>query len=407
MIQTSENKVLLIAGKAFEKKFNTVYFQMSGDRFPNSTGNGNEEFTIGSYDQSLEINYGDGVVETFQFVNNAISFTKDGTTNGRVSNPSVIKPNHYYTDGKTSNRTVTFKFQNINNLNVLRVFDFVLSGAFPNGLLYAKNISSIILSNVLNLTSFPNDLSTLTNLRQLDLSKSSLIVANKIPDVLFSLDLTSFGGDNMYDLSNPIGSNIFKLNIWKNMLYLRLNSCNITSFDETFKELINIKSLIINNQLNEFPTQIEYFTKLLVIQIGVSGTNRSFINFKNLNLLESVLFNGNFNLSEIPTKWVGLVSLKGISTFAALVSSNSRFNEFIDEFYTLCSTNGSIVNNGAAAPYQNRFRNIAWGHNSLAFTGAKTAPSGYTQGGSNGTPANQGQKAYVLQNQYNHTITHF
>lgn len=65
-----------------------------------------------------------------------------------------------------------------------------------------------------------------------------------------------------------------------------------------------------------------------------------------------------------------------------------------------------MIDNGAALPYRNRFRNIAWGDGTKALNGSKVAPTGYVQGISNGSPADQGQKAYVLQNQYNHTITH-
>lgn len=89
------------------------------------------------------------------------------------------------------------------------------------------------------------------------------------------------------------------------------------------------------------------------------------------------------------------------------LTARDNFDEYVDNMYALVVQNGSITNNsGQFIEYPNRFRNISWGHGTLSFTGAKVAPAGYVQGVSNGTPANQGEKVYVLQNQYGHTITH-
>ena len=113
-------------------------------------------------------------------------------------------------------------------------------------------------------------------------------------------------------------------------------------------------------------------------------------------------------INTIPQKWTGFKSLKSFTVFQFDIQSDTSFDIFINTFYELCTTNGFLnpastqaVNTG----FPEQFRDIPWGHSSLTQTGEILEPTGYVQGSSNGTPTNQGEKIYVLVNNYGHTVT--
>lgn len=413
MIRIVENKVITVNGKVGVVKNNSLTFQVKGTQFPNYTGSnlGNGFIFRSNISQKVTVNFQDGVIEQHELkvdgTNYSIGWVQDGGSSLII--PANQAPKHTYIDGNSGVRFLTFTFEDISKLVQINISNVLVGGAFPVDVKDATALTELIVNTTNNITSFPPDLRGLNNLQSLTIARAYPTKPTKIPDSFFELDLVQFASTGSYDLSDLIGSNLFKLNQFKNLKTLSLATCNIVELDSTFSELTNLETLLMDgNFFLVFPTQIEGLTKLkdLRISFDSSQSDISFIDFSNLNKIIQMRIVGDFNLSEIPLKWQGLTSLVTIIEIKQFIKTNAKFNEFIDAFYTLCTTNGSITAGGSPAPYTNRFRNISWGDGSLSFTGAKVAPAGFSLGVSNGTPANQGEKVFVLQNQYNHTITH-
>lgn len=412
MILTSEGRILSINGSAIIRKANTLTFNVEGLKFPNfsfaTTSNG--FLFLSSISQKIIANWGDGLSEVIQMkATSGNAFGAGWTQNGVASTyvtASVLQPVHDYADRIDKARVITFMFEDLTKLIAFSSNYILLNGSFPVDLLRASSLDSLIISAPKNMTTLPG-LSENKKLLNVSFSEYSDVKINRIPDTFFDINPKSFRGTRTFNLSDKIASNLFKINQWTKLEVLDLEGCEIVEFDSSFSECVKLVDLRLGgtNNFTSFPEEITNFVDLVVLYIRVNGVNTSFIDFSFNNKIGTISFSGDFNLTEIPTKWVGLKSLKTIGVFQAFVSL-SKFNQFIDLFYELCTAQGSVLPNESGAPYPNRFRNISWGHGTYTFTGSKVAPNGYIQGVSNGAPINQGQKVYVLQNQYNHVITH-
>jgi hypothetical protein len=114
-------------------------------------------------------------------------------------------------------------------------------------------------------------------------------------------------------------------------------------------------------------------------------------------------------INEIPLKWTGLKDLLSFVVFSQVILTNPLFQTFIENFYTLCTENGFLDSSSTEAQntgFPEQFRDIFWGagNNWLTVSDTVQAPSGFSQGVSNGTPANNAEKIYVLVENYGHTV---
>lgn len=415
MILVSENKILTVNGKVLQRKVNTLYFETSGEQFPksNSINQNDAFFQIDTLDaQKIIINYGDGIIETHSKSDvvgrTALAWTKKGETVAGMSDVRNIIQPHTYLDGNIDKRVISIKFEDLSKLTSLRANSILLYGSLTPDILYATELNILYIKGTRNLTSFPLNLMTLSKLRDIILIDVMPTILMKIPESFFHLKLSRFTASGLFDCSDMIASNLFKLNQWSTTLtILDLSMNNIIDLDDTFSELTKLTDLRINNTNNSSlirnPPGIENFSNLTVLYTYLT----ELFNCDKLDKLKTfVIANPTLDISNLAVLWRGLKSLNQVGSMVNFIGSTARFDQFIDQFYILCTTNGNILPNASPAPYPNRFRNIAWGGGTLSFTGAKVAPTGYVQGVSNGTPINQGQKIYVLQNQYNHVITH-
>lgn len=416
MIHTSGGRVLTVNGKPIFFEDNSLAFEVRGSQFPNyGVQNSQNGMIFRSFTpQRVTVNWGDGQVGSYALkplgALYTISWPHDGGTN---SVPLANQmPKHIYQDGDTGRRIITFTFEELDQLQSLEVRYVYIEGNFPFNISSAKRLEALTLTNVGFLESFPQQLATLRSLRHIILLNISPLRFAKIPDAFFDLDLTSFAASTVFNLSDRISSNLFKINQWSRLEVLGLGSSMITEVDETLRELIHVTFLdLSSNNFSEFPPELAYITKLTTLRIGFGNIlNIPMMDFSNHNSIEALQIttsgSGSFLLQDVPTQWVGLTSLNRVESFNNFTRTNAKFNEFIHVFYELCTTNGSMLPYGAAAPYPNRFRNISWGHGSRAIDTPKVAPDGYEQGVSNGNAITAGEKAFVLQHQYNHTITH-
>lgn len=416
MIYSIDDKIVTIDGMMLERKVKQLTFQVQGKWFPHSYyDNYNTNYTSGSEAMTFEsstpnsvtVNYGDGtvVVHDFALINGRyiVEFRIESTL-------SYAVPQHTFTDGNEGVRNVSFEFTNPEGLTKLVSSFLRLTGILPSEINAFENVRELRYSRGLYVDSipdtFPEKLSIYAMTNTLRVKK------DVIEDAIFDRPITSLALNADYNLSDVIGSNLFKINQLKNTLVTsNLESCEIVELPDSLAECSKLSDFRIgSNKFTKIPSVIGELTALRLLYIGSTVlTDTSIPVWSNCKELKSMRFLfPQADLSGIPLSWRYLYSLDSLMTFYSFISSSSRFDGFIEAMYELCTINGSMTPdaNAYGGVYPNRFRSISWGHAALSFTGAKIAPSGYVQGVSNGTPTTSGQKAYVLQNQYNHTITH-
>lgn len=421
MIYTIDGKFVTIDNKLFERKVKTLTYQVDGSWFPMSyqdtTNSGSQradELLIfhSKTPNTITINYGDGNVVTKQFEYVSANIYKvaystvpaEATANWRI-------PRHTYTDGNSGARTITFEFEDAQSISYLSATWTRFLIALPRETIFFEGLTYLRYLRGGYVTSVPDAFPP--NLDSYTISGTVTGLLLQIPDTVFSSKISVLNISAAYNLSDTISSNFFKINQLKATLReFSAEGTEMIRLTESIRECTNLTNLQVgNNKFTSIPAQVDSLPLLVRLYVGnvlgSSLTDTTIPTWYNLQNLSSLAFSfPDANLSDIPNAWKYLYSLNNFVTFNSFISSDAKFDEFIPYFYTLCTENGSIVAGGSAAPYPNRFRSISWGHSALSFTGAKVAPTGYVQGVSNGTLTTNGQRVYVLQNQYNHTIAH-
>ncbi|MGV8814732.1 MAG: leucine-rich repeat domain-containing protein [Gelidibacter sp.] len=412
MIYSIDGNILSVDGNMIERRVNTLVYQYKGDVFPKNAYNNDKTgvFTFTSIGpNSITINYGDGNIVSKVFeVSGALYYAQYSY----ADNPPVGHiHNHIYNDGFIGMRNISFEFEFPNLLKGINVNRLYIYGNLPSETSFFPNITSIKYQRCFTIESIPDSFPE--NLEEYTVSEVMSSKVPKLPDTLFNTTLHTLSINSSYDLSDIISSNFFKINQLNNLESLGVNHCDIKKLPDSISECTKLYSLFVRGNLfTEIPVQLGELSNLEILQVGSDSAlliNKSIPVWSNLKKLRQLRFDfSDCIISDIADSWKYLYSLSNMLTMDKLAETNLRFNEFIDAFYELCTTNGNIVNNsssfGGVYPY--RFRNISWGLKTRLFNGIKQAPIGYVQGVSNGTPANQGEKVYVLQNQYNHTVTH-
>ena len=405
----------------FKQVVDTLTFQYEGDKFPENSI-GETEWGIFRFEseveQSVIVNYGDGTSETFTLTPTiygtyGVLWKYDNLETSRTPDYGTFAGNHIFQDGNTGRRNITFTFDDLSKIIVFNTIHCLLYGLIPSEIGYATGLKEFGISSSRYVEEFPESIIDIKTLEVLQIASISQTKLNKIPDAFFNKPLRTLHIGNTFNLSDKISSNLFKINQLKDTLTsLYLDSSNISILLNEIGELINLKDFRVhNNPIREFPEEIDNLTKLNRFYIGDDQpfNDVNLPNFQGFNNLEYImLLIPNLDFSQIPSKFRHLVSLKEIINTNRICTTNARFDEFINALYTLCTNEANITEdpNAFGGEYPLRFRDISWGHSSLAFTGTKQAPQGYIQGVSNGTPANEGEKVYVLQNQYGHVISH-
>jgi hypothetical protein len=418
MIYNGTAGILSQNGNALTQRIKSLTYQVQGSYFPQgyynfgndgNVINGNERATFISSDpNSVTINYGDGtvVVKQFEQVSGDYVFGYDlGDETG-----SHIIPQHQFTDGFTGIRNITFEFEKPLSLNEIQFAFIQLRGSLPYEVSLFSNLKIIQYSFGSYVQTqpdtFPGNLQSLT-LANIFQQKKTII-----PDSVFESNITTLSAAGSYNLADNISSNFFKINQLKDSLsYLDFTGCEINQLPVEISECVELEDLrITGNNFSEIPTEIGSLVNLNRLYLGGGQLeNNSLKDWNNLNKLENLwLPYPSIDLSGMPQNWSGLKSLSSFLFFKQFINSSERFDEFIEHFYSLCTTNAYLDVSSApgSEQYPEQFRNISWGHGTLSFTGVKQAPVGYQQGVSNGNAQTNGEKVYVLQNQLGHTITH-
>jgi hypothetical protein len=420
MIYSVEGRIVKVDDRFFENKVKSLTYQYQGNFFPQSYYASNPNVGSGYSDgneiiffkstkpNTLTVNYGDGNSVTKEFTPSGSTFIC-GLTINTENHPYAI-PQHVYDDGFTGLRNITFEFLDPDYIIEIK-FRFVqLFGSLPVDTIYFKNLSDLSYHYTSNIVlvpdSFPKKVKTFT------LSNALQNRLESLPDTLFSTEIQDLNLSSSYDLSDNISSNFFKINILKDTLTnLSLQSCSIALLPQSLSECVLVSDLRLLSNPIKNPEVLETLFNLDRLYIGCGSFENGLFETNNLtrlrnfwvpNMTESLIL-------EIPLKWTGLKALTSFVRFQNVVKTNFLFQLFIENFYTLCTQNGFLDPSSTEAQntgFPEQFRDISWGAGNDWFTVTNSiqAPSGFSLGISNGTPANNAEKIYVLVENYGHTV---
>jgi hypothetical protein len=407
----SVNGKIAQVGEAFlERKNNSLTFEVEGETFPDPylrTLNTRIELTS-STPNSLVINYGDGTVvtENFESIGDEYKMLVKWDT---LSQSLGLIPKHTYQDSNTGPRFITFNFLELQSIRKLIIQDVKLINRISENINSIKLLENLSLIRVANLTEL--NLNLPDNIRSIDFQRIGSVMFNKIPDSIFNTKVNSMLLSGIFDFQDNITSNLFKLNqLSSTLTSLRLSSLPSVLPEELF-DCKKITSLQISGSFNVIDDRINQLKDLSTLYYTSDKTDVfELANFNSLNKLGTIVISVNTaDFSTMSENWSGLKSLFRFFVFRRLVRTTQKFNEFTENFYTLCTENGFLDPSSTEAQntgFPEQFRDISWGDTNDWFTVTNTiqAPSGFSLGISNGTPANNAEKIYVLIENYGHTV---
>jgi hypothetical protein len=417
-------KIISVENKFPENKVNTLTFQVSSVQFPDHVfginDNRNHVYFDSSEPNSVTVNWGDGEIETFNFGRDgqANPYRIGWTSNGEPTTPSTVvignclAGRHIYQDQNEGIRTITLTFRDLSKITRITFERCRLYNQFPIEVGAASSLNRIDLFATEFLTGLPTTISDNKNIETLRLSKSFVNKLDKIPDGIFENKISTFNGSSSFDLSDPISSNFFKINNLKTTLRsLGFSSNFITILPSSLSECVLLSTLTIGNNPIKNPEVLESLFNLTRLYIDSDFFENGLFETNNLTKLSSFFIQDMTEnlINEIPLKWTGLKSLSSFVVFGWVIRTNLLFQTFIENFYTLCTQNGFLDPDSTEAQntgFPEQFRDISWGDGNDWFTLSDPiqAPSGFSLGISNGTPANNAEKIYVLVENYGHTV---
>lgn len=393
-------KAMRLNNKPVQYNNALLSFQVKGDKFPMVAeiySNISTFSFVSSENNVAIIDFGDGSIITYAFINNRLDFRPNIPLGD-----SIRQPIYTYTDGKTGIRTIRVSF-----LKPEKIIQFIsafvtLYGVFPNEISNLTNLTQIIIRQS-ELTSFPPSISYLNSLRYLQLETVGTAISERIPDELMTIPLTTLNIRESINLSNPDASNFRNLctvsSMKTTLKFLNIELNNATLIPE-MANLINLETLLIRESSS--PIIPQYIVDNLNLEIlnaaGLRTTDYGCVfpvnsKIKVLGLVYSLNFT-----TTIPASFVNLTLLKEFSLDRSYVTT-SRINAFITNFYNFINTNAAKSGVATLA-----FRGITLAITGIAPTGTFQQPAGYVAGSNNGSPASPKEMLWVLQNQYLHTI---
>ena len=416
-------KIASVGNKFPEKRIKSISFTVDSGGFPlsNSTRGYPSYFFVDSSKPIRMKIIKDNEVFNFGGPENSQNPTRIGiTSDGNFINRYNQSSDHIYEsvifqniEGEQSK--ITLQFEDIKSITVLAMNRTNVYGDIDKNLLEMTSLRELFLGSLGFVTSFPENLRPLTELREIRLASIGNVVYDKMFDSLFDLNLTSFRAYGVFNLSDPISSNLFKINIWENLERLELTSSNIVNYfpDDwlVFKDsLYDLR--MRGNTYSSFPSILSQFSKISFFYFPITNSEtQEWFDLTLYTRLRLLLIVGDVSISSIDTAWIPLVSLYMLVNQYRWIKNQSDFDLFIEKFYILVTNQGFLDINSSDAinsgePEQ--FRDIIWGSSIrdwFTVSDPIQAPDGFSQGISNGTPANNAEKIYVLVENYGHSVT--
>lgn len=417
-------------------------FTTSGDYFPmryddSYDPEGSSKDNIGkaagfkfksSSDQRITYDLNDGgepiVVDNVANVDlGVVHYLTDGYT-GRN------KKGRFYLDGNTGDRTIRVTFEKPLDIISFFIGYTRLKGDLPKNLGNFINMTgwSIryikggglmhIPSEVLNMKNlvFPGFTSAFN-------TEASFYTVYPIEFLDSKITNIEVSGTHQGDYANSldtvnINNNWDKFHLLKDtLLGIKCQSSSIgdgdlrSSIVDSWVQCTNLKELVINTNYTKTPyPQLNRLTQLKSIDMG-GGNGFDFVmeSWGDLSALVNLeTFNGATAYktpTTMPSYWLQMPKLRRI-LLDWNYTEQARWDSAIDNLYTFVTSNALLSNDDETNPVVMRNQNISMTAKAVGsiteyiIQGTYQQPQGYIQGVSNGNPASQLEKIWVLANQY-------
>jgi len=400
------NKVITQGGKFVEKKFNTITFNVDGDRFPkifSSFPAGAQLFVIySSFPNTVEINWGDGNVINYDFIPSGGEYTFD-----------LRKESAYiFEDGNTGFRDIVMTFKETKGIYQIQTLRSFLGETFPTNILAFTDLETIKLSQGVGVKNFPTKLSPLTKLTVFELFSAEI---NILPISLLSLPIEDLRLTSAIDLDRPFNeTNFDKINLLQNTLKsLDITRNGIKQIPSSFSELYLLESLAIDfSTIYTLGPEIYNLQSLKGLNIdgSYSGYLADFENFDKLTKLERFSCNTRFTalLMDVDvTNFGGLIYIKTIHVTGIVMDSQTKVDTFINTLYNIIEAGAEKDDTiGGSGPFREMSIKCTRQSGTTSPTGIFQEPTGYIQNSNNGSPATPKEKIWVIVNQYNSTVNY-
>lgn len=431
MYRKINGKFIKIGGKISNLLNSKLQFTVRGPSFLNWYYNATDPYAVVSASSpnglmqitstrpnTVTINYGDGVTEVFNFIQQGTVyyFIMQSQINQPPPSGVPVTPvmNHAFTDGNTGvDRIVTLSIQYPEYITGLTTSLVLLRGSYPADIDKFKLVS-LSINYTRFLTSFPSSIFNIKTLIGLSLITPSQTLLTSFPDAFLGfVNLQNLGIGGVFDFSDPIGSGFYKIGNYGSTLQTlsiqgsRIGQTN-TDLPVELLNLTGLKSLNISaNLFTTTPPLINQMTSLTNLVLGGFTTEtitNNWGDFRNLVNLQNLTASVMQSLpTTLPTWFNSLIKLK-VFTLSGSYHTLTRINAFVDNFYDLIintapitGTNVNIFRSMTITIYSANIANVC-----PRPTGTYQQPSGYIQGSFNGDPASQMEKIWVLTNQYAH-----
>lgn len=340
----------------------------------------------------------------------------------------IPNPPHVYPDGgEDTIRTVVFEFTN-------KLEEFItgrITGFYDFPILEAPQLKSISMgAGSMEIKSIPmSKIEKSTSLTVFTLTEFGLFEKG-FPEGLTALtNLTSINCYGTFDLTNSDDVNLRKIGTLKKLTSLAVPACGISKYIKEFNDLPNLRTLAIGGGDNSF----EGYDPDALDMSEVNAINPSIDIFNYLNYwsgprnktwLDQLQGKGLENLTSIRATYSLVVpvdvlpeyfkEMRSVSWFylETALRSQDRVDTFVNSFYDYVIGWSQITMSGDAKDgKRNQFYTLHLNLYSVTEplnyrpSGTLQAPSGFSQGQSNGNPTTPMEKIYVLTNNYKQVWT--
>ncbi|MFP9114314.1 hypothetical protein ACLI1A_10240 [Flavobacterium sp. RHBU_3] len=433
-MDTYNSKIIPDRGKIFIGA-QPLVLKGVGSKFPFTTSNNSSlPYAVNamnfrfSVPDTITIDYGDGTVTTFNtFTYASVANVFIISANLYYTDLQAQHPVHNYADGLSIERTVKISY---NRSNLIRYYQSANIGfsVQPFNFIWAAHpalqefyLSAMSFVTTLNLDGLTANSCPFLKVLDLTCFASASEWYNHAPVSVFNIPAenlwigspgyssnTTINGTNLHEIANyPI----------KNYLVnLRLTSMGLTdtlglpsNWTSTNLPALRLLQISAGNAYTSIPAQVNSLT--LLTQLIMSGST-ALTAYGNISALKDSLVTLDwqssttvYSLGNYPSYFDTFTKLRSISYANCGQSTQSVCTAIVDILYNLVTRNAPLTGaNNGTVPYRGMTFNLTVSTGTTAVNGTIQAPTGFVLGSSNGSPANTGEKIYILRNQYGATV---
>jgi len=341
--------------------------------------------------QTVQVSWGDGSFDTLDF---------------DIGINRIDRNAHEYTDG-LDEHTIVFNFEKPKSITNITSINVDVGNVISDDLKKFTGLQSINFRAKANIEQFPSDLSSLTNLIELEVADSNF---TKLDDSLFSLPLRKLSFVNSIDFSETAASeSLERLAEFVFLEELDFSGTKLTEFPVNFINRNRLVTLFIgrDNLFTTLPINIP----TSITSLNLEGKNPSLTSYENFDRLVNLVtlkldetFD-NVNLA-IGDELASCELLKTIEYKRDSIETVAKTNAIVNNLFDFIVTRGyGNITTGGSDKFRDMtiYMSIGLNNTNNRPSGIYQAPTGFNKNVSNGTPANELEKVYCLVENYGHT----